>query len=270
MTVYVDDTDFTLHVGDALDVLRTLPDGSVDCCVTSPPYEDARKEYPGVAPVVWEDIFHEFTRVVTGAAAVNVGRRWQNGHESLWWLAIRRGAARQGWHHCDTLVWAKPNANPIHGAVLANSHEYVLLLARDSAAFNMDAVRTEYARETLSRTARNWGRGVAVKNGDARQRHRRPLNELGARGRSVIAIDVGREKGNEHPAPMPLELAQHLVSLCSWPGQTVLDPFAGSGTTCLAARRLGRTSIGVELNPAYAELAARRLQQQSLFAEPAA
>jgi site-specific DNA-methyltransferase (adenine-specific) len=69
---------------------------------------------------------------------------------------------------------------------------------------------------------------------------------------------------------MPLDFATHLVALASWPAETVLDPFAGSGTTALAARKLGRKSIGIELNPEYAKLCADRLKQLSLFAGEAA
>jgi site-specific DNA-methyltransferase (adenine-specific) len=69
---------------------------------------------------------------------------------------------------------------------------------------------------------------------------------------------------------MPLQLAEEMVAIASWAGETVLDPFAGSGTTCLAARRLQRRTVGIELHQPYADLAARRLQQQSLLAEGAA
>lgn len=67
----------------------------------------------------------------------------------------------------------------------------------------------------------------------------------------------------EHPAPFPLELAYRLVRMFSFTGDTVLDPFAGTGTTMAAAMKCGRNSIGVEIEPKYARMAARRLQQQS-------
>jgi site-specific DNA-methyltransferase (adenine-specific) len=72
----------------------------------------------------------------------------------------------------------------------------------------------------------------------------------------------------EHPAPFPLELANRLVRMFSFVGDTVLDPFAGTGTTMVAAMQSGRNSIGVEIEPKYARMAARRLQQESqdLFA----
>jgi site-specific DNA-methyltransferase (adenine-specific) len=67
----------------------------------------------------------------------------------------------------------------------------------------------------------------------------------------------------EHPAPFPLELAYRLIRMFSFTGDTVLDPFAGTGTTMAAAMKCGRNSIGVEIEPKYARMAARRLQQES-------
>ena len=67
-----------------------------------------------------------------------------------------------------------------------------------------------------------------------------------------------------HPAPFPVELAARCVRLSTWPGETVLDPFCGSGSTLLAARDLGRRAIGIERSERYCELAARRLAQGAL------
>lgn len=266
MTPYVQDSDFTLYVGDALNVLRELEDASVDCVVTSPPYLDARPEYDSPTSGEFAMIFCELARVVTGGMLWNVGRVWRNGVELTWWHELIECAAESGWQLWDTAVWIKPNANPIQGRVLTNSHEYVLVLGRPGVEFNTDALRTEYAPASISRLSRKWinGRGVKL-DPPLEHDHRIPANELGARATSYLVCDVGREKGNLHPAPMALGIAEELVSLASWPGQTVLDPFLGSGTTAVAARKHGRNTIGIELSPEYAALAAGRLQQLSLL-----
>ena len=67
----------------------------------------------------------------------------------------------------------------------------------------------------------------------------------------------------EHPAPFPVELAYRLVRMFSFTGDLVLDPFAGTATTMVAAMKCGRNSIGLEIEPKYARIAARRLQHEA-------
>jgi site-specific DNA-methyltransferase (adenine-specific) len=69
------------------------------------------------------------------------------------------------------------------------------------------------------------------------------------------------ERRRGHPAPFPVELARRCIRLSTWPEETVLDPFAGTGTTLVAARQLGRRAVGVEISERYCEIAAARLAQ---------
>ena len=72
-------------------------------------------------------------------------------------------------------------------------------------------------------------------------------------------MQPAKAKSEGHPAPFPLELPKRLIKLYSFWGDTVLDPFAGTGTTLRAAQELGRKSIGFELNPDYIPLITRKL-----------
>jgi DNA methylase len=76
---------------------------------------------------------------------------------------------------------------------------------------------------------------------------------------TVWQVTPARQDG--HPAPMPVEVARRAIRLSTWPGEVVLDPFAGSGTTLVAARQLGRRAIGIEASEAYCALAVQRLAQ---------
>lgn len=260
MKSFYSDPEITLYCGDVYDVLVEFGDDSVDACVTSPPYLDARPEYPAVTAEEWPAIFRELRRVVAGPLLMNVGRIWRQKIERLWWAEVIRLAERAGWPLRDTLVWCKPNANPIQGEVLTCAHEYVFL---HGSGFDPDAVRTPYSPESISRYNRRFVANAGVKNYE-RPEHRPErvgnAHPDGARPKSYLEIHTGKEKGNPHPAPMPLALAEHLVALGG--GQRVLDPFAGSGTTLIAARALGKESIGIELSPEYALMAAERIRGQ--------
>lgn len=271
VTPFLADPDVTLYHGDALEVLSALGDGCADAVVTSPPYMDARPDYEPFS--AYPDLFRELSRVVAGPVLLNVGRIFRGGYEQLWWVPVVNAAANQGLSLLDTLIWVKPNANPIHGNVFSNSHEYVLVLGRADAVLNVDGVRRPHAASTVARFGRAWTNHKGVKapiDTKARKKQRVEPNALGARPRSYIEVCVGAEKGNQHPAPMAGALARHLVALACGPGQTVLDPFGGSGTTARAARTLDRKAILIERDAEYCALAAQRLSQLSLLSEPAA
>jgi DNA modification methylase len=85
--------------------------------------------------------------------------------------------------------------------------------------------------------------------------------------KDVIESPVEITKDNHHPAVYPSYIIQELIKLISRKGNTVLDPFCGSGTTCLAAKTLGRQFIGIEINPSYVKLANQRLKQTSIQQE---
>ena len=80
--------------------------------------------------------------------------------------------------------------------------------------------------------------------------------------------DIGGASSPGHPAPFPLELPNRLIRMFSFVGDTVLDPFVGSGTTCLAAARAGRHSVGCDVEGSYLDLAERRLRRADLRPEP--
>jgi DNA modification methylase len=274
MTVYINDPDLTIHIGDALTVLSGLPDASVDCCVTSPPYANARPDIAGVPADEFAEwltpILGQLHRVVTttGSLMLNLGRVFRDYQEHPYVFDTLYAARSVGWQHAETVIWYKPNALPLSGPYLVPRHEYVWWLAKDARVCyrGIDETRQPHSPESIAR----YGRGgyIGQRKG-VRAREVRPLHPDGARAGSVFTCHTGAEKGNSHPTPMPVPVAAHLVALSCPPNGCVLDPFLGSGTTALVARRHGRRTIGIELNPEYARLAAERCQQLSLLAEAA-
>lgn len=198
---------------------------------------------------------------------------------SPWLLAFALRA--DGWWLRQAIVWHKPNAMPESATDrCTTAHSYVFLLSK-SARYWFDA---EAIREEAEWAA--WGKQTDLKRGlpgsenargtamgydtYGRQKIREMQNGNGSKNpRSVWTIPT-QGYPEAHFATWPEALAERIIKAGCPEGGTVLDPFMGSGTTALVARKLGRKSIGIELNPEYAKLAAKRLQQLSLLAEETA
>jgi site-specific DNA-methyltransferase (adenine-specific) len=143
----------------------------------------------------------------------------------------------------------------------------MLFLTRHPAkyTFNADPIRVPYSDATI----RRWGNGQVYGGAkslgrksasDSRMRHGKSflLNPSGCIPTDVFSMPAGDSKA-AHYATFPDKLIRPLVLACSNPGDIVLDPFVGSGTTCRVAKELGRRSIGIELNPDYADMAANAI-----------
>lgn len=193
-----------------------------------------------------------------------------------WRVALALQA--DGWWLRSDIIWNKPNAMP--ESVLdrpSKSHEYVLLLSKASEYFyDADPLRTPLAPKTLTTYQARRKSKVEAKKGDASGRVasanwardvpvRKPKTDasgtpLGGNARSVWTI-ASTPSRLEHFAAYPEELARRCIIAGSRAGDTVLDPFAGTGTTGIVALREGRRFVGVELNPAYAEMAEQRSRE---------
>jgi site-specific DNA-methyltransferase (cytosine-N4-specific) len=198
-----------------------------------------------------------------------------------------------GWWMRQVIVWDKPNPIPESAKDRpTTSHEYVLLLSKsrhywyDADAIAEPAAWERWGVQTTRKTpvgkaqiARELWPGVGKRHAAKRaaaaaQRLPTPGDQptMVARetrnARSVWRIVCAHFPG-DHAAVMPEELAERCIRAGSRPGDTILDPFAGAGTTALAARAHGRRSIGIELSEKSCAIAAERLSQQSVLAEAA-
>lgn len=176
-----------------------------------------------------------------------------------------------GWYLRSDIVWSKPN--PMPESVTdrpTKSHEYVFLMSK-SARYLYDH---EAIREPLVSTAKQYlMAGKSVRENHAYEAvGGRPLgpksfqNVPEARNARSVWQIATKPYAEAHFAVFPPELPERCIKAGSREGDTVLDPFMGSGTTAWVARHLGRKAVGCELNPAYIDIAARRLRQLSLLA----
>ena len=177
-----------------------------------------------------------------------------------------------GWYLRSDIIWHKPN--PMPESVTdrpTKAHEYIFLLTKnpryyyDAEAIAEPAVTTDPRKTTFRRTG---GKMTALDvPGQAQSSHRDDRKDTPPREtrnrRSVWTINTSRFP-EAHFATFPERLPELCILAGSRPGDLVLDPFVGSGTTLLVAERLGRRAVGTEINPEYIEIAKRRLSRVQL------
>jgi site-specific DNA-methyltransferase (adenine-specific) len=272
-------------LGDCVSGLRTLDDASVHCCVTSPPYWGLR-DYGHEGQIGLEatpeayverlvEVFREVRRVLRddGTCWLNLGDSYGSGKQLVgipWRVAFALQA--DGWHLRQDIIWHKPN--PMPESVrdrCTKAHEYVFLLTKSGRYFyDADAVKVDASPATAERNKHGFnGAFKGQFQGTPREerwQNGRPIEkpQFAADGkanrRSVWTITTKPYRG-AHFATMPPDLAETCIRAGCPEGGTVLDPFAGSGTTLAAAAELGRSAVGCELNPAYLALAEERIRK---------
>lgn len=182
-----------------------------------------------------------------------------------WMLAF--ALRSDGWYLRQDIIWHKPNAMPESVKDrCTKSHEYVFLLSKSERYyFDMDAIREPFSAPHRAGERRNYRSGCVssfdLERGHMEQRGNfagLPLNPGGRNKRDVWTVSTSSFKG-AHFAVFPEKLVEPCVLAGCPQGGAVLDPFMGSGTTGVVARRLGRRFTGIELNPEYCAMATQRI-----------
>jgi DNA modification methylase len=264
--------------GDATQTLSALPDDTVDLTVTSPPYFRHR-DYAVDGQLGREATVHEYIRnirgvleellrvtVNSGACFFVVGDTYQKQKLLLVPHRIALIADEIGWTVRNDLIWRKldpPPESPRNR--WRSAHEHILFLTKKPSKykFDADAIRVPYSKATLKRWGNGQVYGGAKSEGrknekDSRMRHGKTfkLNPKGCLPIDVWSLPAG-DSAARHYATFPDHLVRPVILACSNAGDLVLDPFAGSGTTCRIAKETDRRFIGIELSPVYAEMAAQ-------------
>jgi site-specific DNA-methyltransferase (adenine-specific) len=222
-----------------------LLDNYVDLIVTSPPYGlDVAYVSSPDAPDAWVPFMEAWLREAFrvsrdgGRLALNVPLDTTTGGFRPTYAQALAAAELAGWTYRFSIVWAEDNISKsvARGSMDSAAAPHVIAPVEMVAVFH----KGDWKRETDKSSDLghqdwlDWTNGLWCFSGES-------------------------QPWEGHPAPFPLELPRRLVQLLSFPGDTVLDPFAGSGTTVVTAYELGREALGYDLSPQYVASARRRL-----------
>lgn len=229
-----------------------IPDNSVHLMITSPPY-NVGKEYDNDLSLdeyldLLTSVFSQtYNKLVTGGRAcinmANIGRKpYIPLHAMVIEIMLDLGFLMRG-----EIIWNKSASGggscawgswmSASNPVLRDFHEYILVFSKGSYSKNRNQVK----KDTIKRDDFiNWTK-------------------------SIWTFPAVNAKKIGHPAPFPVELPHRLINLYSYEGDVVLDPFCGSGTTCLAAIKNNRSFIGYEIKKEYIDLAEKRISNQKFI-----
>jgi len=260
--------------GDCLEVLRKLPENSVDLIVTSPPYADQRKDvYGGIHPDKYVDWFmpraDQFYRVLkpTGSFILNIKERVVESERHTYVLELIMEMRRHKWLWTEEYMWHKRNSHPGKWPNRFRDNWERLLHFTKSKKFQMfqDAVKVpvgDWAEKRLKNLSETDKRRDDSKVGSGFGK-----NVSNWVGRDLVypsnVLHLATESSNQnHAATFPIALPEWFIKLFTKEGDLVLDPFVGSGTTCVAAKQLCRNYVGIDTLEDFVHLAYQRLEKQ--------
>lgn len=263
-------------LGDCEDVLKEFPDNSFDLIFTSPPYADQRaKTYGGIKPDRYVEWFLpktiEFKRVLkpTGTFILNIKERVVDGERHTYVIDLILKMREQGWLWTEEYVWHKKNSYPGKWPNRFRDNWERLIQFNKQKSFNMYQEEVmvpigDWAKERLAKLSETdkirdesragSGFGKNVSNWVGRDKVY-PTNVL------HLATETGNKN---HSAVFPSDLPEWFIKLFTKPGDVVLDPFVGSGTTAFSALQLGRHFVGIDVNPEYVRLASQRVFERQI------
>ncbi len=251
--------------GDCLEIMPTLPDGSIDLVVTSPPYDNLRTYNDSLewGDHIWMPVIGEFLRLVkdggvvvwiVGDATIDGSETGTSFRQALWAMEV-------GFNLHDTMIYRKSNFVPLTHNRYEQEWEYMFVLSKGKPKkFNPIMIKTKYGGQ------KTWGSPKYYKTADGKltQKQKQTVRPKKIKG-NIFEYRTGSTQTGKimHPAMFPTQLAQDHIISWSNPGDTVLDPFAGSGTTGVACLRTGRDFILIEKEPEYIEIIKNRITEET-------
>ncbi len=257
--------------GDCAQVLRQFPDNSIDLIFTSPPYADQRQHmYGGVRPGAYVDWFlpktEQFLRVLkpTGTFILNIKERVVDGERHTYTIEMILKMRQQGWLWTEEFIWHKKNSYPGKWPNRFRDAWERLLQFNKHKRFHM-------YQEAVMVPMGDWAKGRLANLSETDKI--RDESHVGSGfgknisnwlGRELVyptnVVHMATECGNkQHSAAFPVDLPAWFIELFTRQDDIVLDPFVGSGTTAVAAIKLGRQYVGIDISAEFCHLSRERL-----------
>lgn len=252
---YFESKNILIYNDDFLNI-TTIPASSIDLIVTSPPYNVDIHYNTHKDDLSYEDYLEFSKKWIAkcyelakndGRFCLNIPLDKNKGGQQAVGADITKIAKDVGWKYHSTIIWNEGNISrrTAWGSFMSASAPYVIAPVeiivvlykknwkKTSGTKKSDITKTEFMQ---------WTSGIWNFSGESKKR-------------------IG------HPAPFPVELPRRCIKLFSFVGDTVLDPFLGSGTTLIASYLNNRKGIGVEIDKEYCDLAIKRLQQEAKISQ---
>lgn len=249
-TLYFKDGSILIYNDDILNI-KSIKNDSIDLIVTSPPYNVDIK-YGNFDDKIPYDEYLKFTREWLkrcyslvkndGRLCLNIPLDKNKGGQQSIYADITTIAKKVGWKYHSTVIWNEGNISrrTAWGSWLSASAPFVIAPVETIVIMYKERWKKTSGSGKSDITRSNfieWTNGVWIFNGESKKK-------------------IG------HPSPFPIELPERCIRLFSFVGDTVLDPFLGSGTTLIACAKNKRVGVGIEINRDYCELAKKRLEKE--------
>jgi DNA modification methylase len=235
-----------LRLGDCLEVMKTIPDSSIDAIITDPPYGTTQNKWDSVIPL--EPMWEQLKRVIKPSGAIVLF-----GQNTF---TFKLGLSNEEMFRY-TLTWEKTKAGGFLNAkrMPLQAHEDVLVFYKKLPTYNpqFEAGKPYVKKAVTNGDGKNYGKFDRVGSVSINDGKRYP--------RSVLKVSNDNH-GSLHPTQKPVALMEYLIKTYTNANETVLDFTMGSGTTGVACKNLNRNFIGIEISTEYLDIAQKRIYNQ--------
>lgn len=248
--------------GNCVDIMKLMPDNSVDMCITSPPYDNLRTYKGFVFP--FDDIIKQLYRIIKDGGVVVwvVCDATINGSETCTSFKQAMSFVNTGFNLHDTMIFKKTNPVPqIYRKRYNNEFEYMFVFSKGTVATHhaLKMPCLHAGLELKGTTYKNYSKGE-----QKRGKLANPVKSEKIKG-NIWEYVVGKkavdQEAKNHPAPFPYDLAKDHILSWSNENDIVLDPMCGSGTSCVAAFDNNRRFIGIDISAEYCDLSKERIEK---------